>query len=135
MKGKTAQVKAYLTGIGYKTDLSTKRHTMIADGSPSGEGFNPGEILASALGSCMSMTTMGFARMKKLPLDAIEIDVKLSDGRSPQSLAHFDIGVRLFGNLTEEERNEILTFTSNCHIHEILKNPSSMDIHMIADTF
>lgn len=130
MKGKTAQIKAHLAGTGYMAQLSTKRHSMIVDGSPVGEGFNPGEILASALGSCMSMTTMGFARMKKLPLESIEIDVKLSDGKSKESTAHFDIGVKLIGNLTIDEKNEILTFTHNCHIHEILTTQSSTDIQL-----
>jgi uncharacterized OsmC-like protein len=131
MKGKTAQIKAHLTGDGYRTELSNARHTIVADGSPTGEGFNPGEILASALGSCMSMTTIGFARMNKIPLDAIEIGVKLSDGKTTGVAAHFDVDVKLFGDLSPEQHTEILSFTKKCHIHEILKGVTTLDVNQV----
>lgn len=119
-------VTAATSTVKYRTEVKTAHHTLIVD-EPldvgGGDlGFKPGELLAAALASCTSVTLRMYADRKGWDLQETMVDVTL-DNHPEIPEAVFSTHIRLFGNLTGEQRARLLEIAANCPIHKMLKNP------------
>ncbi|PJZ47137.1 OsmC family protein [Leptospira brenneri] len=106
----------------YETKISSGKHSWLADEPASKEGTDlgpsPHELLASSLGACTSITVRMYADKKGYPLDSVEVHVTI-DKRSPDD-NQFTRIVNLSGNLTEEQRERLLTVANACPVHKLL---------------
>lgn len=106
----------------YETKISSGKHSWIADEPASKEGTDlgptPHELLASSLGACTSITVRMYADKKGYPLDSVEVHVTI-DKRSPEN-NQFTRVVILSGNLTEAERERLLSVANACPVHKLL---------------
>lgn len=106
----------------YETKISSGKHSWIADEPASKEGTDlgpsPHELLASSLGACTSITVRMYADKKGYPLDSVEVHVTI-DKRSPED-NQFTRVVILSGNLTEAEKERLLSVANACPVHKLL---------------
>lgn len=127
-----AKIKASIGLKKYKTLISSDTNQIIAD-EPldlGGEdlGFSPTELLAASLGACTCATLRMYADRKQWPLEDVEVKVNFErDATINQSTIHRKI--QLFGNLTKEQKQRLLTIANSCYVHRTLSNP----IHILSE--
>jgi putative redox protein len=96
-------------------------------------GPDPYTLLLAALGSCISMTTMLYARRKAWPLARVTIHLrqKRIHGNDcaecvekPEGFIHrIERSVTLEGDLTEEQRTRLQEIAHKCPVHKTLTSP------------
>jgi putative redox protein len=97
-------------------------HTVIVDepteAGGSDRGPSPTRLLAAALASCTAVTMEMYAARKGWDVGAVEVDVDVEyDGHTPSSFA---VALRLSPDLTEEQRERLVTIAAKCPVHQVL---------------
>lgn len=128
-------VRAETPISGFKTTVSSDRHTLIADEPtrvPGGTdlGPSPYELLSAALATCTSMTLKMYASHKKLPLESVSVDVQHSkihaedcehcestEGR----IDRFERRINYVGDLSDEQAARLLQIADKCPVHKTLE--------------
>lgn len=118
-----AEVKTILGTEKYLMNISAGNNTIIADEpiAKGGQekGFNPVELLASALSSCTAATIKMFADRKEWDVKEVSVKV-LFDNEDKEKGIQLKKIISLEGNLTEEQK-EILHKTAHaCPIQKML---------------
>lgn len=93
-------------------------------------GPDPYTLLLAALGSCISMTTMLYARRKNWPLDRVTVRLRQARTHAAdcQECAKGTAGyihriqrsVSFEGNLSEEQLNRLQEIAHKCPVHKTL---------------
>ncbi len=124
------------TEQGYRTEIRTGLHTLIAD-EPIGVGGtdmgpNPYEYLLAALGACSTITMRMYADRKSFPMEAVNVRLShkkvhvqdCEDCESPSGkvdVIHREIEI-VGDQLTAEERERILVIADKCPVHRTMHN-------------
>jgi putative redox protein len=139
-------------GHNYTMLVSDGRHALVAD-EPEDEdgddlGPTPYELLLSALGGCMAITLIMYARRKQWPLDEVsvhlshekvhaadcaectqeEIDAAGPNGRI--DLIHAEVSVR--GDLSPDQTARLLEIANRCPVHRTLETPPKIISSLIS---
>ena len=105
----------------YKTLISASGNELISDEpiDKGGQhpGFNPGELLASSLASCTSITVRMYTNRKEWPLEEVAVSVEVERDASSNHTV-FRKKVELIGPLTDEQRERLLVIADKCPIHK-----------------
>lgn len=119
-------MKNTLATIGklkYKTELQAKNHIIIADEpielGGQNLGFSPTELLESSIAACSVMTIRMYADRKEWDLEKVEINVGFKRNITTQQVT-FKKKIKLFGNLTAEQRERLLEIGTKCPIEKII---------------
>lgn len=128
MEKTTREVTAELSGAPYRTTISARGITTIADEPAEhggqDQGLRPHELLLSALASCTAITLRMYADRKGWDTGGITVHASLErtqEGHSIESGIHLDIA---FGNnLTPEQRERLLQIAGACPVHRTLEGP------------
>ena len=126
-------VVARTLSSGFRTDIRSGRHALVADEPRSVGGSDlgpsPYDFLAAALAACTSMTLQMYARHKKLPLESATVSVvhdkvHAEDCEDCESGAgkidEFRRSIALVGELTDEQRARMLEIADRCPVHRTL---------------
>ena len=112
--------------------VKSEEHTWIADEPEGvGDGMGPGpyDLLLGALGSCMTMTLLLYARRKEWPVERIEIDIEhdrvhADDAKNVEMsgglVERFRIDMALHGDLDEEQRSRLAEISTRCPMRKTL---------------
>jgi putative redox protein len=117
-----------------QNEVSSGDHTFIADEprEAGGEdaGPDPYTLLLSALGSCISMTTMLYARRKGWPLKRVTVRLRQQRihakdceecERSQDGFVHrIERSVSFEGDLSDEQRKRLHEISHKCPVHRTL---------------
>ncbi len=118
---------------GFKTEITSKEHTLISDepvnAGGTNTGFNPYDLLLSALGSCKAITMRMYANRKNFPLKEITIklrhnkihaqdceDCETKEGK----IDKIDVDIKLSGDLNEEQKKRLFEIAEKCPVHKTL---------------
>jgi putative redox protein len=126
-------VAARTHATGFRTEIVTGRHTLVADEPASVGGTNlgpsPYELLSSALAACTTMTLRMYAGVKKLDLHSVTVRVAHDkihaadcvdcDSESGR-IDEFRREIVLDGDLDDEQRQRMLEIADRCPVHKTL---------------
>jgi putative redox protein len=124
---------------GYAQHVTAGRHELTADepidGGGTDTGPTPYDLLAASLGTCTSMTIAYFARQRQWPLESVTVHVRHSKIHAADCATcdtkegrvdRLDRTIALSGQLTAEQRQELLRIANRCPVHRTLT--SQIDI-------
>jgi putative redox protein len=96
-------------------------------------GPDPYTLLLAALGSCISMTTMLYARRKGWPVERVTVrlrqqrihgkDCQECEQRTEAFVHRIERSVRFEGTLTEEQLARLQEIAHKCPVHKTLTSP------------
>lgn len=107
-------------------------HSWIADEPPDvGDGAGPGpyDLLLGALGSCMTMTLLMYARRKEWPLERVEVEIQhdrihaddAANVEKPGGMVeHFSIELVLHGELDNDQVERLSNISTRCPVRKTL---------------
>ena len=112
-------------------------HTFITDEpiAAGGEdaGPDPYTLILAALGSCISMTTMLYARRKGWPVEKVTVhlrqqrthvkDCEVCDQNLEGYIHRIERSVSFEGNLSDEQRARLQEIAHKCPVHKTLSSP------------
>jgi len=110
---------------GYEHELEIRQHRLIIDEPEEKGGTDrgpmPGELLAASLASCTAITMEMYAARKEWGLGTVEVAVDFTEATTdvPHS---FDVQITLGAQLSEENRDRLLTIAGKCPVHKALKD-------------
>jgi putative redox protein len=128
-----AEVIVRIGASGYRTDVSTRGHTLIADEPAQLGGTDlgptPYDLLAAALGACTAMTLRMYADRRAWPLESVTVrllhervhekDCEVC-AEKPVGIDQFTRVIELAGDLTEEQREGLLRVAARCPVEQTL---------------
>ena len=114
-----------------RDDHSSMRHTVhvrnhaftIDESAAAGgddAGPSPHDLYDAALGACKAVTMLWYARRKSIPVEDIEVVVDRDDSEERKGVYRLKTSVRLSGNLSEAQRDELLRVAAKCPVHRLM---------------
>ncbi len=116
-----------------RNEIEAGKHRLIADepvdAGGSDEGPTPYDFLSAGLGACTSMTMRVVAERENIPLEGAEIYITndrmyakdCADCTSTAGYIHrFDVRIKLIGNLTDRQRERLLSVARRCPVAKTL---------------
>jgi putative redox protein len=100
-------------------------------------GPNPYELLLAALGTCTAITVQMFADRRRWPLRNVRVQlsharVHAEDCMSCETgamLDHIDMSIAFEGDLSDEQRQRLMSVAAHCPVHNTLSAPIQIAIH------
>jgi putative redox protein len=110
---------------GYEHEIEMRQHRLIID-EPEDKGGTdrgpiPAELLAASLGSCTAITMEMYAARKEWGLGTVEVAVDFTEA-TVDDPPTFDVRITLGAQLSEENRDRLLTIAGKCPVHKALKD-------------
>lgn len=118
-------LKKDLTGI-YRQRISVNSHQFFADvGTEVGgedSAPDPHDLLDSSLAACTAITLTMFAKRRGMPLESINVEVVRDSSKEKTGEYNLSLQLEFIGNLTEEQRQQLLAIVEKCPIHKLLSH-------------
>ena len=119
----------------FKQEINTGKHHIAADAPKAFGGEeaapDPHELLLAALGACSSITMQMYAKRKGYPLNAVDIhlsETKQDDAQNPgQSMALINKEIKVSGDLTPEQVNDLKAIADKCPIHKLISGSKQIN--------
>ncbi len=131
-------------GTSFRNLIAVDRHRLIADEPASAggtdEGPTPYDFLSAGLGACTSMTMRVVALRENIPLEGVEITVTndrmyakdCADCQSNIGYIHrFDVRIKLMGNLTQQQRERLLSVAKRCPVAKTLTSEIKIEESLV----
>jgi putative redox protein len=97
-----------------------------ADRGGTDTGPRPTQLLGTSLAGCIAITIEMYAGRKGWDVGQIEVDVEVGyDGPVPNS---YEVGVKLPGELDEEQRRRLLVVATKCPVHKVLAGEAHVSV-------
>ena len=107
--------------VSFTDDLG---HTWQADEPPDVGGGNtapgPDRLILSGLGACTAITIRMVATRKQIPLTGVRVELALNPGGKPDGGNDITREIFLEGNLSDEQRAQLLKIANACPMHKLL---------------
>ena len=116
---------------GYAHDVELEGgHDLRVDEPPDAGGTDTGprptQLLGASLAGCIAITVEMYAQRKGWDVGAVEVDVEMTyEGPVPSS---FEVGVKLPGELDDEQRRRLLVIATKCPVHKVLAGEAHVSV-------
>ena len=138
------EVVVHGSAQGFAQEVSAAGHRLVVDEPTSFGGTDTGpspyDLLVSALGACTSMTLSLYARRKQWPLEAVTVRLRHSkihavdcaecDTKSGM-VDGIERDVELHGDLTSEQRAQLLEMANRCPVHKTLTSEINIRTRLV----
>jgi putative redox protein len=129
---------------GFAQEITVAGHRLVVDEPTAFGGTDTGpspyDLLVSALGACTSMTVSLYARRRQWPLDAVTVRLRHSkihavdcaecDTKSGM-LDGIERDVELHGDLTAQQRAQLLEMANRCPVHKTLTSEINIRTRLV----
>jgi len=110
---------------GYQTVISNGKHTIVGDEPIASKGtdlgFSPEDLLLAALGACKVSTVRFIARKNGWTIGNVDAELDMKTERKQDGLhTRVDVRITIEGDLTEEQRLELLRQADRCYVHRVI---------------
>lgn len=104
--------------------VQVRDHQFAIDGSVEEGGDDTGpsahDLYDAALISCKALTLVWYAKRKGIPLQDVQVTVERDASAERQGVYRLATTLHLGGELTEEQRQELLTVAGKCPVHKLM---------------
>ena len=104
--------------------VHVREHQFVSDGSLDEGGTDAGpsahDLYDAALASCNALTLVWYARRKAIALEDVEVSVERDASEERQGVYRLKTALRLSGQLTDAQRQELLTVARKCPVHKLM---------------
>lgn len=83
-------------------------------------GPTPHDLYDAALGACKALTMLWYAKRKGIALEDIRVEVTRDDSQERAGRYLLDAKLTLGGNLSDEQREELLKVAGKCPVHKLM---------------
>lgn len=83
-------------------------------------GPDPHDLFDAAVATCKAMTLQLFAKRKNIPLQEVKVKISRDDSAENKGLYQLHVSLDLIGDLTTEQREQLLTIADKCPIHKLM---------------
>jgi putative redox protein len=110
---------------GYQSIITNGKHSIIGDEPLNSKGtdlgLSPSELVLSGLAMCKVGTVRYIARKNNWPIRDVEATLEQEVKRGTNGLeTTVNIVLKIEGDITEEQRSELLKQADGCYIHRLL---------------
>ena len=109
---------------GTRHILKIRNHEIAIDASPAGGGSDAGpephDLYDASLAACKALTVLIYARRKGMPVEDIEVVVDRDDSEERKGVFRLKSSLRVTGELTEAQRDELLRVAGKCPVHRLM---------------
>ncbi|MGJ7610238.1 MULTISPECIES: OsmC family protein [unclassified Variovorax] len=109
---------------GTRHILKIRNHEIAVDASPAGGGSDAGpdphDLYDASLAACKALTVLIYARRKGIPVEDIEVVVDRDNSDERKGVYRLKSGLRMTGDLTEAQREELLRVAAKCPVHKLM---------------
>jgi putative redox protein len=116
-------------GYAHDVDLDGSHDLRVDEPAHQGgtdTGPRPTELLGASLAGCIAITIEMYAGRKGWDLGPVEVSVEVGyEGPVPTS---FEVGVKLPGELDEEQRRRLLVVATKCPVHKVLAGEAHVSV-------
>jgi putative redox protein len=116
--------------------VRVRQHTFSVDEPAANggedEGITPHEVYDSALGACKALTVLWYARRKQIPIGDIQVTVDRDDSQERQGVYQLRTTLKLGGELTEAQRQELLLVANKCPVHKLMTSATTKIVTELA---
>ena len=85
-------------------------------------GPSPHDLYDAALGACIALTVVWFAKRHHIPVGAVDVSIERDESIERQGIYRLDAAIRLGGEASEAQRLELLQAAGNCPIHKLMSD-------------
>lgn len=104
--------------------VHVRDHIISADASVAegggDSGPSPHDLYDAALSACKALTVVWYAKHKNIPLENVEVTTERDDSDERKGVYRLAVSLHLTGELTEAQRQELLTVAGKCPIHKLM---------------
>jgi putative redox protein len=119
----------------YRQRLSLSSHEWFADTSAALGGDEsapePHDLFDSSLAACTAITLTMYAKRKGMPLDSINIDIERDNSKEKSGEYGLALTLEFIGNLTDEQKQQLLTIATKCPIHKLMSQATITISHTL----
>jgi putative redox protein len=112
------------TSYPMRHTVRVRDHELIVDGSVGEGGGDAGpsahDLYDAALGTCKALTLVWYAQRKGIPLEDLEVRVERDDSGERQGVYKLATALKLGGDLSEAQRQELLAVAAKCPVHKLM---------------
>ena len=121
----SASITAILKDIPYQVELKDDLgHIWMGDEPLDMGGGNtgpsPDRLMMASLASCTAITIKMVATRRQWPLTSVQVEAQLNPAGKPESGNDIVRTVQLNGELSNEQREQLLKIANACPMHKLL---------------
>lgn len=113
---------------GYQTLITNGKHALVGDEPVASKGtdlgFSPPEFLLTALATCKASTVRYIARRNNWEIGDVdaELEQTVKRGEGGKLSTSVKVAIKINGgNLTEEQKTELLKQADACYVHRMIE--------------
>jgi putative redox protein len=113
--------------LGYQSFITNGRHSLVGDEPETSKGtdlgFSPEDFILSSLAMCKVATVRYIARKNNWNIRDVdgELEMNVKRGEGGKLSTHITVAIKIEGDLTEEQKVELLKQADACYIHRMIE--------------
>ena len=104
--------------------VHVRNHIISVDGTVEEGGADAGpsahDLYDAAIGSCKALTVIWYAKRKGIPVEDVQVSVDRDASEERKGTYRLRTSLKLTGELTEAQRNELLSVAEKCPVHKLM---------------